>query len=185
MKDEEIVALYWQRDEQAIAASEEKYGALCRSVSYNILSSLEDAQECTNDTWYKAWDTMPPRRPGSLRAYLCAIVRNLSIDRWRRRSSQKRGGGAQVLLDELEECLPPVPSAEEMAEGRELVQSIENWLRQQPRQKRVIFLRRYWLGESVEVLARWDGCTGAQMSQKLLRLRRSLKKQLQREGVRI
>ena len=183
MKDEEIVALYWQRNEQAIVSSEEKYGPLCRSVSYNILQSHEDAQECTNDTWYKAWDTMPPQRPRSLRAYLCRIVRNLSIDRWRKRTSQKRGGGLESLLEELEDCLPPAPSAEEIVEKRSVVESIEAWLRQQKEGDRVIFLRRYWLGVSVEELARWDGCTGPRMSQKLLRLRRSLRKYLEKEGV--
>ena len=185
MRDEEIVALYWQRNEQAIATTEEKYGALCRSLSYNILQSHEDAQECTNDTWYKAWDTMPPQRPGSLRAYLCRIVRNLSIDRWRKRTSQKRGGGLEVLLEELEDCLPTIPSAEEMVESRSVVESIEAWLRCQKEEERVIFLRRYWLGFSVEELARWDSCTGPRMSQKLLRLRRSLRKHLEKEGVEV
>ena len=83
MEDTAIIGLYWARDEGAIAASEEKYGKLCRSLSRDILDSPEDAEECVNDTWRKAWDTMPPQRPGSLRAYLAKITRNLSIDRWR------------------------------------------------------------------------------------------------------
>ena len=93
MEDSAIVALYWQRDQQAITASDEKYGALCRGLSWNILESREDAEECVNDTWHRAWNTMPPQRPVSLRAYLARIVRNLSIDRYRLRRSQKRGGG--------------------------------------------------------------------------------------------
>lgn len=90
MEDKQIVALYWQREERAITASEEKYGPVCRSVSYNILQSRPDAEECVNDTWHRAWNTMPPQRPNSLRAYLCRIVRNLSIDRWRLRQSLRQ-----------------------------------------------------------------------------------------------
>ena len=104
------MALYWKREERAITASEEKYGPVCRSVSYNILQSRPDAEECVNDTWHRAWNTMPPQRPNSLRAYLCRIVRNLSIDRWRQRYSAKRGGGMEALVLELEECVPAVPS---------------------------------------------------------------------------
>ena len=185
MVDETIVELYWKRDPQAISETEKTYGVLCRSVSYHILQSHEDAEECTNDTWYKAWDTMPPQRPSSLRAYLCRIVRNLSIDRWRRRSSQKRGGGIEVLLDELEDCLPPSPSAEAEAEQRELTAVIERWMEEQTAEKRVLFLKRYWFGMGVEELARWNGCTPQQISQKLLRLRRSLRKRLEQEGVTI
>src|SRR5699024_4929848 len=90
MEDGVIVELYWQRDQRAIGASEEKYGGLCRSLSWSILQSREDAEECVNDTWHRAWTTMPPQRPGSLRAYLVRSVRNLSIDRYRARRSQKR-----------------------------------------------------------------------------------------------
>ena len=100
MEDATIIGLYWARDEGAIAASDEKYGWLCRNLSQNILDSREDAEECVNDTWHKAWDTMPPQRPGSLRAYLAKITRNLSIDRWRARRTEKRGNGLAVLLDE-------------------------------------------------------------------------------------
>lgn len=185
MVDKTIVELYWKRDPQAISETEKTYGVLCRSVSYNILQSHEDAEECTNDTWYKAWDTMPPQRPSSLRAYLCRIVRNLSIDRWRRRSSQKRGGGMEVLLEELEDCLPPGPSAETEVELREVATVIEQWLEEQTAENRVLFLRRYWFGFSVQELARWSGYTGPQVSQKLLKLRRVLRKRLEQEGVTI
>ena len=90
MEDKQIVAWYWQREERATTASEEKYGPVCRSVSYNILQSRPAAEECVNDTWHRAWNAMPPQRPNSLRAYLCRIVRNLSIDRWRLRQSLRQ-----------------------------------------------------------------------------------------------
>ena len=120
MEDTAIVALYWQRDEEAIAASEEKYGPTCRKLSYNILQSLQDAEECVNDTWHRAWDTMPPQKPHSLGAYLCRIARNLSIDRWRARRSKKRGEGLEELVLELEECVSSVPSAEEEWEAHNI-----------------------------------------------------------------
>lgn len=88
MTEERIIALYWARDEQAITVTDAHYGKLCRSLSYNIVNDWEDAEECTNDTWHRAWNTMPPQRPSSLRAYLCRIVRNLSIDRWRPRGAK-------------------------------------------------------------------------------------------------
>lgn len=118
MEDTDIIRLYWARDEGAIAATDEKYGTLCRSLSHNILASREDAEECVNDTWHRAWNTMPPQRPASLRAYLVRLVRNLSIDRWRARKSQKRGEGLEALVLELEDCVPAAPSAEEETQRR-------------------------------------------------------------------
>lgn len=144
MEDANIVALYWQRDQGAITASDEKYGTLCHSLSFNILQTHEDAEECVNDTWHRAWDTMPPQKPNSLRAYFCRIVRNLSIDRWRARYSQKRGEGMGSLVLELEECVPAVPSAEEQWETEEIGAAVERWLRQQRDQDRRLFVGRYF-----------------------------------------
>ena len=185
MEDRAIVDLYWARDQHAITASDEKYGALCRSLSRNILASREDAEECVNDTWHRAWDTMPPQRPGSLRAYLCRIVRNLSIDRWRAKTAQKRGEGLEVLLSELEDCIPVFPSAEEETEARELTRSIDRWLETLSREDRIAFVRRYWYGQRVDELAAYMGSTSKQMAQRLYRLRGSLRSALEREGVRI
>ena len=106
MEDSGIIALYWQRDQRAISETDSKYGLFCRSLAQRILSSREDAEECVNDTWHRAWNTMPPERPRSLRAYLARIARNLSIDRWRKQSAQKRGGKEMIFaLDELGECM--------------------------------------------------------------------------------
>ena len=93
MEDAAIIALYWARDQRAISATDEKYGTPCRALATRLLDSREDGEECVNDTWHRAWNTMPPQRPVSLRAYLLKIVRNLSIDRWRGRQARKRGGG--------------------------------------------------------------------------------------------
>ena len=185
MEDKAIIQLYWERNENAIAATDRTYGKLCRGLSYNIVNNWEDAEECTNDTFQRAWDTMPPQRPKSLRAYLCRIVRNLSIDRWRRKTSQKRGEGLELLLEELESCLPAAPSAEQEVEALLLKEVLENWLDSLPKADRVLFLRRYWYGERVEALAKWRGCSPNQVSQKLLKLRKALKLRLEQEGVHV
>ena len=182
MEDSAIIDLYWARDQYAISASDEKYGALCRKLSQNILSSREDAEECVNDTWHRAWDTMPPQRPGSLRAYLAKIVRNLSISRWRKNAAQKRGGGrTEELLSELGECLLSPdgdPAAE--TEKRELTRSIDAWLSAQTEADRYLFLRRYWYGDPVQEIQRTMGRTGC--AQRLHRLRLSLRSWLEKEG---
>lgn len=185
MEDTAIVALYWQRDEGAIQASEEKYGPACRKLSYNILQSLQDAEECVNDTWHRAWDTMPPQRPHSLGAYLYRIARNLSIDRWRARRSKKRGEGLEALVLELEECVTVAPSTEEVWEAQEAAAVIDRWLDRLEEKDRIAFLLRYWYGQPVKELARRLGGSPNRMSQRLHRLRQSLRQALEQEGVRI
>jgi len=183
VEDSAIIDLYWARDQYAISASDEKYGALCRNLSQNILSSREDAEECVNDTWHRAWDTMPPQRPGSLRAYLAKIVRNLSIDRWRARKAQKRGAGLEVLLSELEDCVPASPSAEAETEAGLVSDCIDRWLDSLPQMDRVAFVRRYWYGQRVDELAAQLGNPPKQMAQRLFRLRGSLRRALEKEGI--
>ncbi len=183
MEDAAIIGLYWARDEGAIAASDEKYGPLCRALSRDILDSREDAEECVNDTWQRAWDTMPPQRPGSLRAYLARITRNLSIDRWRARRAEKRGSGLTVLLDELEEALPAAPSAEDLTEARETARAINRWLDTLPPADRTAFLRRYWYGQRVDEVARQAGYSSNSMAKRLGRLRAGLRLALEQEGI--
>ena len=106
MEDAQIIEMYWLRDEGAIRETDSKYGAFCQRIAMNILGSFEDCEECVSDTYGRCWDTMPPQRPGSLRAYLGTIIRNLSISRYRASRAQKRFGGAEVLLSELSDCVP-------------------------------------------------------------------------------
>ena len=183
MEDAAIIDLYWARDEAAITASDEKYGTLCRRLSQNILDSKEDAEECVNDTWRRAWDTMPPRRPNSLRAYLAKIIRNLSIDVWRAKRAEKRGGGPDVLLDELEDCLPTSPGAGELTEVRETARVIDRWLSGLPPADRTAFLRRYWYGQRVDEVAAQAGCSPNSMTKRLGRLRNSLRRVLEQEEI--
>ena len=183
MEDGVIVELYWQRDQRAIGASEEKYGGLCRSLSWNILQSREDAEECVNDTWHRAWNTMPPQRPASLAAYLGRIVRNLALDLYRKRRAARRGGGgAELLLSELAECVPAREGGVLCSE-EELSGVIDGWLRGLPPGDRRLFLRRYWYGEGVGELARSLGERPERLSLRLFRLRGKLREQLEKEGI--
>lgn len=183
MEDTAIVALYWARDQRAIAESEQKYGGYCTGMALNILKSTQDAEECVNDTWHRAWDTIPPQKPNSLRAYLGRIVRNLAIDRWRMGKARKRGDGLSVMLSELEGCLPGGTEPERELENREITAAIEGWLDTLKGEERRLFLRRYWYGAPVHELAAQWGCTPNRMAQKLLKLRTGLRRYLESQEV--
>ncbi len=183
MEDMAIVELYWLRDQEAITETDRKYGGLCRTISHNIVEDWQDADECVNDTWHHAWITMPPQKPGSLRAYLCRIVRNLSIDCWRQKHRQKRDCGMEVLLGELEDCLPVVYDPACLTEEKETAAVIDRWLDTLSGADRVLFLRRYWYGDSVALLAQQLGRTPNYAAQRLRRLRMSLKGALEKEGI--
>ena len=183
MEDHQIIGLYWARDERAICESANKYGGFCRRISYNILHSGDDADECVNDTWLHAWTAMPPERPNLLSAFLGRIVRNLSLSRWREKHAAKRTGGAQVLLDELADCLPGGIETESEFEARETAHSIDRWLDAQTEDDRALFVRRYWYGENIADLAEAAGLPVQRLTKRMFNLRRSLRKYLEQEGV--
>ena len=183
MEDVQIIALYWQRDEAAIRETDGKYGPLCRRIAMNILRSLPDSEECVSDTYLRAWDTMPPQRPDSLRSYLGRIVRNCSISRYRALHAQKRDVGAQVLLSELGECVSTPETPHHQAEVRELTELIELWLGNLGEEDRALFLRRYWYGDGVGQLSEELGVRPNSLTKRLSRLRESLRRHLEREGV--
>ncbi|MBQ8584954.1 MAG: sigma-70 family RNA polymerase sigma factor, partial [Butyricicoccus sp.] len=166
MEDLQIITLYWARDERAISESANKYGGFCHRISYNILHSGDDAEECVNDTWLHAWNAMPPERPSLLSAFLGRIVRNLSISRWREKHAATRSGGAQLLLDELAECLPGGTETEAAFEARETARVIDRWLDAQKPDDRAFFVRRYWHGESVADLADEAGLTAQSLTKR-------------------
>ena len=182
MDDSKIIDLYWRWDERAIAETEGKYGAYCRAVSMNILGVREDAEECISDTYVRAWNDMPPERPGRLRAWLAGITRNLSIDRWRRERTHRRGGTVTILLSELEECVPAPRGLEEITDARELGRVLNGWLGSLPRQDCADFMRRCWGGESVADIAASRGVSANALSQKFARMRRSLRSYLEEKG---
>lgn len=183
MEDIEIVNLYWSRSERAISESETKYGNMLMSIAYNILFSTEDCEECVNDTYNKAWNSIPPQKPNSLAAYLGRIVRNLSINRWHEHRARKRGGGAVILLSELSECLPSQNSVESKMDDMEITNSIERWLYSLPKYDRVLFLRRYWFGEDLKSLSAEYSTSTNKITGQLYRLRQKLKVALEKDGV--
>ena len=182
MEDLEIIALFNSRSERALAETERKYGGYCRSIAVNLLGAREDAEECVSDALHAAWRRIPPDAPGSLRVYLGRIVRNIAVSRWRSLSAQKRGGGMDVLLSELDECVPSGFSVEAEVERRALGESISRWLDTLEGEDRRLFVRRCWYGESVAALARETGRDPRALSQRLSRLRGKLKSHLESAG---
>lgn len=183
MEDSEIIRLYWQRSEQAIEESDNKYGAYCRAIARNILQSPEDAEETVSDTWLRAWNVMPPQKPGRLSPFFGRITRNLAFDRWRKQTAEKRGGGAlEEVLEELAECVSGSGSAEEAVENRELGAALNGFLASLPREKRRLFLGRYWYARNVGELAKGSGMTEGAVSVALHRLRGKLKSYLEERG---
>ena len=184
MEDSEIVALYWQRDERAIAETDGKYGPFCRAMARNLLGSPEDAEECVSDTWLEAWNSMPRERPALLRPWLGRVLRLNAIDRWRAAHRQKRFGGVETLVLELEECVPSYADDPQQAlEAAELGALVERWLAALRVEERRLFLRRYWNGESLKDLAEEAKLPPALLAQRLRRLRLKLKDYLKKEGV--
>lgn len=182
MEDSQIIALYWDRDQRAIEETARKYGGVCHRIAMNILSRHEDAEECVNDTYHAAWNQIPPEQPPRLLAYLGRIVRNISISRFRANQAQKRCQGMEILLSELENCLPAAETVDAAMERKLLGGIISRWLDSLEKTDRVLFVRRYWYGDSVQSLARETGCSPNQMAQRMLRLRRGLKAALEQEG---
>ena len=182
MKDGDILALFLAGDEQAIAECERKYGAVCRRIAGNILSSPEDAEECVSDTWMRAWRSIPADPPRKLGAYLTAIVRNLALDRLRAERSGKRGGGeCDRCLDELAETLPAKdvsPEAEVLL--RDLMTRFVLSLKPEERE---IFLFRYRNVETVAEIARIVGKKPETIKSVLFRCRKKLRDYLKKEGI--
>ena len=184
MEDSQIVALYWARDEAALAESAAKYGAYCRSIARNILHSDEDAEEAVNDTWFGAWHAMPPHRPSVLSAFLGKITRRVSLKRWRSRDAQKRGGGETALaLDELMDCIPDRRSIDERLEAEDLSRIIDSFLSSLPAAERQVFVQRYWYMAPVREISRRFGFSRSKTESMLYRSRKKLLVKLNAEGV--
>ena len=181
MEDSHIIDLYWQREEQAIKESQMKYGGYCSTIAYNILHSAEDTEECVNDTWLRAWNTMPPERPSRLAVFFGKITRNLAIDRYRSDTSKKRGGGEMALcLDELGECIEEDRPIEDKLALRE---GLNRFLREMPDKNRTIFLLRYWHMMPVSDIAKRYNLSEGAVKMFLQRVRSKLKDYLKKEGV--
>ena len=176
MDDKNIVQLYWDRSEQAIVETDSKYGAYCYSIAYNALANNEDAEESVSDTYMAAWKSIPPRRPRFLSAFLGKLTRHISIDRWRRSSAKKRGGGElSLVMDELEEVIADSGNVEAEYERKELAGIINGYLHSLPDRECNIFLRRYFYMESVKEIAKRYALSESNVSMTLSRTRKKLK----------
>lgn len=183
MEDRQIVQLYWDRDQQAIACCKEKYGIYCFSVANHILESREDSEECVNDTWFSAWNRIPPHRPSALRMFLAKITRGLAFNRFKARYAQKRGGGQLLLvLDELGECVAGMDDVAAVVDAKELGECVRQFVAQLPARDGDVFLRRYFFTESVKEIAEGYGLTENHVSVVLSRTRKKLKDHLTKEG---
>lgn len=182
MEDAQIIALYIQRDEAAIAETQRKYGAFCSRIATNILSA-EDAEECVNDAYLAAWNTIPPQNPDPLQTYLCRLTRNIAITRYHANRAAKRGNGYTVCLDELEGCLASLDRVEEQLEAQQLAQAINGFLASLDRESRVLLLRRYWYADSMGEIGKRLGISGNVASVRLFRLRKKLKQYLREKGM--
>ena len=184
MEDQLIIDLFFQRSEQAIEETDKKYGGYCYSIAYNILTNREDSEESVSDTYLAAWNTIPPRRPNFLNAFLGKLTRHISIDRWRKRSAKKRGGGEMPLvLEELQECVANGENLEERYEQKELVRQVRKFVASLSDTERRVFVCRYWYLDSTAEIAKRFDFSENKVSSMLHRTRGKLEKYLIREGI--
>ena len=184
MEDDQIIGLYWERSEAAISETAKKYGRYCRRIAFNILQNDTDSEECVNDAYLRAWNVIPPHRPNSLSAYLGKITRNLSLNRYRHNTAQKRGlWQTSAILDELEDCVPAPGDVEQIVDDIVLVEVLNRFLAALPEDSRKVFMRRYWYFNSVKEIAKGFGMSESRVKMTLLRARNSLKAQLEKEGI--
>ena len=182
MEDFKIVDLYWNRSENAILQTKLKYEKMLCGISYSLLGSSEDAEECVNDTYLTAWNQMPTDRPIYLGAYLSKIIRALSISKFRSQHRQKRGG-FENLCDELDDCIPDSCSIEEQYQNGRLAELINRFLSELPEEKRVIFIRRYFYSDSVEAISQRMHVGSSKVKVSLYRMREELRKMLEKEAM--
>lgn len=183
MDDRDIVALYFLRDESAISESQKKYGSYCTTIAKNITPSPLDAEECVNETWLRAWNSIPPQKPMFLKSFFAKITRNLALDCVRRENAECRGGGAvPIALEELSECISGKDSVEAQVDARELGRVISAFVRELNGRDGDLFLRRYFYMDSLEAAADFVGMKPKNAAVSLYRSRKKLEAYLRKEG---
>lgn len=182
MEDSELVALFNIRSTQAVEAAGKQYGTYCLTIAKNILRSDEDAEECVSDALMRAWRSIPPEEPVSVKAYLGSITRNLAIDRFRRQNAGKRGKSAVLPIDELSDITPSELNVEEEAELSELREKLNSFISGLDELDRLLFVQRYWYMLEVSELAKLHGIGKSKIKMRLLRTRRRLREYLIKEG---
>ena len=178
MDDEKIIELFFARSEQAIGELDTKYGKLCHNLSHNILGNHSDAEECVNDAYLGAWNAIPPAKPNPLQAYICKIVRNISLKLYYRREAAKRSSAYEIAMSEMENCLQSTDTVETEVEARELARIIENFLETLSAENRVIFMLRYAYSDTYADIAKRVGLAEKNVSVRLSRIRQKMKQYL-------
>lgn len=186
MEDREIIGLFFKRDETALREVSQKYGTYCKAIARNILNNTEEAEECVNDTYMRAWESIPPKKPSVLSAYLGRITRNLALNRIRFFKSQKRGGGESDLsFDELDEFVSGKYSVEIESERKEVVAALNAFLDKLPARQRLLFVGRYWGCCDLAELAKRHGMSRSAVSENLAKTREMLRNYLSKRGFEI
>ena len=181
LSDDEIIALYWARNENAIKHTDDKYRAYLLKIANNILKDMQDSEECLNDTYLSAWNTIPPERPYLLKAFLAAIIRNQSLMVGRRQKAQKRAAMSQaVSLSELEDVLA---DTRETDDAHMLAMVIESYIASLDKDQRYIFLGRYYFGKSIDDIASEMGVSRSKISKQIAYIKQTLREKLQEEGI--
>lgn len=184
MDDNQIINLYFERSEKAIAETAGKYGRYCHHIAFSILQNNEDSEECVNDTYLHAWNSIPPKTPNRLQTFLGKITRNLSLNKYEKLTAKKRGSGQiPLILDELLECIPANEFEEHITESMVIKQVINSFLENLSADARKIFVRRYWYMSSVKEIAKEYGITESKVTVTLFRTREKLKIALKEEGI--
>ena len=182
MEDYQIVDLYWQRSERAIGETDIKYGRMLTGISQGLVGAKEDAEECLNDTYLAAWNSMPSERPIYLGAFLSKIIRRISIDKYRAEHSEKRGG-KDSLISELSECIPSSSDVQGEYDNKLLAEALNRFLYSLDDEKRNIFIRRYFYSDPIDVIARGMNVSLGKVKTVLFRTRNALRNFLVEEGI--
>ena len=178
MNDEKIIELFFERSKQAIEELDAKYGKVFHSLSFKILNNRQDSEECVNDSYLGTWNAIPPANPNSLLAFVCKIVRNISLKRYEQNTAAKRNSLYDAAMEELGDCLASATTIEEEIAERELTEIIESFLGSLSKENRVIFLRRYWFSDTYADIAKQVGLTEKNVSVRLTRIRKELREYL-------
>ena len=176
--DEKIIEMFFERSEQGLRELDNKYGKICHNLSYNIVGNRQDAEECVNDAYLGAWNAIPPAQPNPLLAYLCKIVRNISLKIYYRKEAAKRSCHYTIAMEEIEACIADPNTVEAEIEVRELARIIESFLDTLTVENSVIFMRRYWFSDSCKDIAEFVGLTEKNISVRLTRIRQKMKEYL-------
>lgn len=184
MEDKKIVNLYWERSEIAISETAKKYGRYCNYIARNILYNNDDSEECVNDTYMRAWNSMPEQRPSMLKTFLGKITRNLALNRYKNLTAEKRNfGQVPLVLEELQDCIPCIDNTEHIVDDLALAEIFNRFLGSLSLEQRKIFMRRYWYLCPIKEIAAGLGVSESKVKMSLLRSRNELKNLLEKEGI--